>query len=466
MALGIDTLSPVNSNLTLGRNADSVIISVQYAPGETVYFFYMNDYDDPVRVFKAVDSTGFLRMTLYTPHNLLVIFTEKSTLYPVLIIPGDNLFVRKSVKNEEHVIEFSSTKHVYANFLSEVEKNYGFHIASLQYSKGMNVGYYLKDIEEKNSKRLKLLQEYENKDIVGESVENSVLIALRRELKFRYILDFCLPYFNKEALFYQIQTPDYIAKMKTFISEFNCDECVTSYKYRLAVRNYLRCMSPELLSKGLYLPETLKNANQFSGKTRDVALFNSMKEYIEKNKKGAMKFLSDFNTKCSNEGYKHYIDSLNKRDSNLLESEDALTTKLSDLDGKEISLKTILSAQKGKIVLLDFWASWCAPCRAETPAMKKLIEKYTDKDVAVVFISVDRDKTKWLDAISQMDIRLAGEHYLLDQNKSLMKMIGIPPIPRYVLIDKEGRMAAFNAPRPSDINLMLMIDKMIGSGGN
>ena len=63
-----------------------------------------------------------------------------------------------------------------------------------------------------------------------------------------------------------------------------------------------------------------------------------------------------------------------------------------DPEGNPISLEDL----KGKVVLLDFWASWCGPCRRENPNVVKVYEKYKDKGFEILGISLDKDKGRWL----------------------------------------------------------------------
>jgi len=111
-----------------------------------------------------------------------------------------------------------------------------------------------------------------------------------------------------------------------------------------------------------------------------------------------------------------------------------LTTK----DGADYTL----SAQKGKVVLVDFWAHWCKPCRAENPNNVALIKKYGKDGFTIAGISVDRpaDKDKWLKAIADDKINYTQ---MLD-TKEVNKEYDVRFIPTTILIDKEGKIIAKN----------------------
>lgn len=98
-----------------------------------------------------------------------------------------------------------------------------------------------------------------------------------------------------------------------------------------------------------------------------------------------------------------------------------------------------LSDLKGKVVLLDFWASWCGPCRRENPSVVKLYEQYKDDGFTVMSVSLDKDKNRWLQAIEQDG--LVWPNHVSDLNywsSKAAKLYGVGSIPFTVLIDQEG----------------------------
>ncbi|MCK0131645.1 AhpC/TSA family protein [Flavobacteriaceae bacterium F08102] len=108
---------------------------------------------------------------------------------------------------------------------------------------------------------------------------------------------------------------------------------------------------------------------------------------------------------------------------------------LPDPKGKIVSLNDF----KGKYVLIDFWASWCGPCKGEVPFLKEVHEKYKDKDLVVIGISSDQKKEAWLRTIEheKMDwIQLSS------RGSSVSNDYGVSGIPHILLIDKKGNIVA------------------------
>lgn len=112
------------------------------------------------------------------------------------------------------------------------------------------------------------------------------------------------------------------------------------------------------------------------------------------------------------------------------------------------SLNEIFKKYKGKVIYLDFWASWCAPCRGEMPNARALKNKLKGKDVVFLYFGYQDKKENWLAARKELDIE--GEHYLLSpkliaEANSLFQITGIP---HYVIVDKDGTILQKKASRP------------------
>ncbi len=104
-----------------------------------------------------------------------------------------------------------------------------------------------------------------------------------------------------------------------------------------------------------------------------------------------------------------------------------------------------LSSLRGKVVLVDFWASWCGPCRAENPNVVNAYNKYKDKGFDIYSVSLDKDKDRWLQAI-QKD-KLAWASHVCDYmhwQSPVVQLYGFSGIPYNVLLDKEGNIIAKN----------------------
>ena len=122
---------------------------------------------------------------------------------------------------------------------------------------------------------------------------------------------------------------------------------------------------------------------------------------------------------------------------------------LVDVNGKSVELSDF----KGKVVYIDFWASWCGPCRMMMPFSKQLHEQLTEKEkkqIVFLYISIDAGKDAWLNGIKSMDIQ--GVNVISPGNwqAKAVKYFQINSIPRYMIMNKKGEIVDFNAKRPAD----------------
>ena len=103
-----------------------------------------------------------------------------------------------------------------------------------------------------------------------------------------------------------------------------------------------------------------------------------------------------------------------------------------------------LSDLRGKIVLVDFWASWCGPCRKENPNVVRLYNKYKDKGFDVLGVSLDRSKQPWLKAIEKDGLPWHQISDLRGWKNKAAQLYSVSSIPHTVLLDREGRIIARN----------------------
>lgn len=109
-------------------------------------------------------------------------------------------------------------------------------------------------------------------------------------------------------------------------------------------------------------------------------------------------------------------------------------------DGKEMKLSDL----RGKVLLVDFWASWCGPCRKENPNVVRMYQKYKEQGFEILGVSLDKDKNRWVKAIEQDGLMWHHVSDLKGWANSVAKTYNVSSIPHTILLDKEGKVIARN----------------------
>jgi peroxiredoxin len=118
---------------------------------------------------------------------------------------------------------------------------------------------------------------------------------------------------------------------------------------------------------------------------------------------------------------------------------------MNDVNDKPFSLSQL----QGKYVLVDFWASWCGPCRGENPNVVAAYNQYKDKNFTVLGVSLDKDKASWLNAIKQDNLTWQHISDLKYWSSAAVQLYGFDGIPFNVLIDPKGKILAMDLRGPA-----------------
>ncbi len=110
---------------------------------------------------------------------------------------------------------------------------------------------------------------------------------------------------------------------------------------------------------------------------------------------------------------------------------------MSDLSGSTFTAKD--EFLRHKITIIDFWASWCGPCRAEMPLLVETYNAYKDKGLGIIGVSLDDNKTQWESAVRFMNMTWPQVSDLQGWNNSVAKQFGIQAIPFTIIVDSRGK---------------------------
>jgi peroxiredoxin len=210
-----------------------------------------------------------------------------------------------------------------------------------------------------------------------------------------------------------------------------------------------------------YLTDNFKNPEFFN-----TFAFEQLKQTIDSDgPKGLEEQITLYMAKSTDEANKKALKDMVDGWATMAPGQPAPVFNLPDINGKMVSLTDFA----GKYVFIDYWATWCGPCKAEIPAYKQLIEDYKDKNIVFISISVDKDKAAWEkmvkegipdmnDKTKMIQMTWMQLHDAVKYNKIWL----VKFIPTFVLIDPQGKIVNSRAERPSNPELRNVLNGLKG----
>lgn len=199
---------------------------------------------------------------------------------------------------------------------------------------------------------------------------------------------------------------------------------------------------------------------EYIGIAKDFMLTNTLKSALTNSLPISDKQISIYLKNCISQNCKRIIENLisNKSKQKNISSNALLfsdTTSLSDL-------YHLLSTQKNEYIVLDFWASWCAPCRKAMPESEKLRKEFLNRGIQFMYLSLDEDIGNWKLAHSLEKMPDSSSFLLLKSFKSdVVKTYNVSFIPRYMLVTKYGKVINADLPHVGDPRLPALLKKLL-----
>jgi thiol-disulfide isomerase/thioredoxin len=193
------------------------------------------------------------------------------------------------------------------------------------------------------------------------------------------------------------------------------------------------------------------------GKIKEKAIYELVSRGLDYGPANEMKAVYQMvSNDIQNTELRETLDNKYKLVSSLMPGNPAPNIALKTKDGKLVNLSDF----KGKVVFLDFWASWCGPCMMEMPHAKILQDTFAGKDVVFLYVSIDEDEKAWIKTMESK--KMKGVHIRANGfNDAIVKRYSVNGIPSYYLIGKDGNIINNNPSRPSNPKVYAEIEEAL-----
>lgn len=243
------------------------------------------------------------------------------------------------------------------------------------------------------------------------------------------------------------------------------DSCVLMPHYRIALYYYNKILVGNKSLSNSFIAEFDTAKANFTGITKKILLFTILNSYIKTNAD-----ITGFNDRINYFSATYPLDTLNKFLKFTYDikgvsaaSHSAFDESLLTADNKLIKCKDILLKNKGKVILIDFWARYCGPCVYQIPFSQKLEKEIDNKNIVFVYVSFDSSKTNWIAGMDELNFQNRANSYFktFPLQSNIMKFYNLNYIPKYVVYNKKGDLVNKDAPRPSDAALKVLLNKLL-----
>ncbi len=193
---------------------------------------------------------------------------------------------------------------------------------------------------------------------------------------------------------------------------------------------------------------------------KEYLMYNTLKSHIRfEGANGTTPLLESFNAISKNTNFKQDIQKDYSNWQGLETGSVAPTFAYKDIEGQVHDMANY----KGKYIYVDIWATWCGPCKKEIPALEALQEEYKDNDkILFTSVSIDKDKGAWERMVKDQNMKGLQLFAENEWRASIVRDYKISGIPRFLLIDDEGKIVSANAPRPSSERIKAKLSALVG----
>lgn len=301
----------------------------------------------------------------------------------------------------------------------------------------------------------RLRKDYINLDsifmLTEKAFEDKIIITTNLELPYQHILKDIV---SKMRLYTEISSPDVFTYSNNDKSDylnqaFDQNKVSDRLYFKSFFNKYIRNIDSTFNNISDTIPRSLNR--YFSQLKLEIEI---EREYLGNWEEAFQAYFSEFNKKSDtvfiqNLKYKHGYSTVTK---NLL---------LKDLYGNELTLNELIDTSH-IIWYIDFWASWCAPCRKEFPFSKNLEKDLNDLPIGFIYLAFNDVETNWKKAVESEKLAHSNNFLVINSRTSqFVKDIKLTSLPRYIIMDSSAQIIISNATRPSDQKTIIQLQNLL-----
>jgi thiol-disulfide isomerase/thioredoxin len=434
----------------------SGVVSNLFFDEITVYYSENAISREMVEKSAKLDENNAFSLTFPINEPRIGFIRIGSSQFPLYMSPGGNVNVTHDAFDFESLPVVTGKKAEETNFLyaymKESQEKYGREWTFQTFA--MEPDEFIETNESAYQEKLSFLKNFEN----YKKLEKSFRQMMENDFFFEKKLNL-VNYPNYYTFLTQGAQPDLPEGYFDFMEDKSLykDKNINSRAYSAFVNSVLEKKVMDVVdmqeansNPDVFLSEQFTLAkNLFSGKTQDMALSSIMENILNYGSPELSKEkYAEFKELVTNVEYQNEIEKLYTAMVALAPGQVAPDFTLTDIDGNEVSLSDFA----GKVVYLDFWASWCGPCLQQIPSARDLKKRMEGQDVVFLYVSLDEDQEAWKNKVAAENIQ--GVHLNAPGFKQdVARMYNVSGVPTFYIIGRDGLIFDNRAPRPSEARI-------------
>ncbi len=408
-------------------------ISINSATKAPISFFYLDIFDNMGIITKNnTIPTQKIERTIIGNENIILKYSLTKQVVPFILFPGDSIEIDFNEKLIPLVTFSKFGNEKLYNIFSSITQSGGTLFSSSNYFLSHPRDVNIDSLYKNDSIRLKEV-------ISTDSFSSKYLTICKTYLYSQYILQKWQR--DRKIIDEDFLKNDFNLQFHTFRDLLGDIEFV---KNSSATKN-----------EGNLMIKYFNSALSHTGEIKNYLLFYTIKWMKSKNRNLFEKYKKDFIKNCSNKEYVSQITT----EINIGSKSDFYSFN----DSSRISFEYFLKVNKGKIIYIDVWASWCAPCRASLASSIDLHNKYNNKPIAFAYFSIDANALAWQKAVKEEKMQSFVNNFIItnSEENNFIKAFKISSIPRYIVYNKSGKLIDENASNPNSPEFNTLISKLL-----